>query len=114
METPIRFGAWVVPGIEHGGDRAPELLAGVLWKRRTVLTLDDGPTLPALYADLVLNPAVAADAAVPEGMRRITIEAGRFADIVAVSGDPLADIGAMENVVFVMKGGEVIKNEVKR
>ncbi len=38
------------------------------------------------------------------------IEAGKFADIIAVNGDPLADIGAMERVVFVMKGGEVVKN----
>lgn len=38
------------------------------------------------------------------------IEAGRFADIVAVSGDPLADISVLENVTFVMKGGEVVKD----
>jgi len=38
-----------------------------------------------------------------------TLEAGKYADIVAVSGDPLENIGAIENVVFVMKGGEVIK-----
>jgi imidazolonepropionase-like amidohydrolase len=43
-----------------------------------------------------------------------TIETGKFADIIAVGGDPLADITAMEKVLFVMKGGEVIKNEVKR
>ena len=42
------------------------------------------------------------------------IEPGKYADIVAVSGDPLADITAMERVVFVMKGGEVIKNELSR
>ena len=41
-----------------------------------------------------------------------TIEKGKLADIVAVQGDPLADITAMEHVVFVMKGGEVVKNEV--
>ncbi len=41
-----------------------------------------------------------------------TIEAGKFADIVAVTGDPLKDITAMEKVVFVMKGGELIKDEV--
>src|ERR1700723_1933060 len=35
-----------------------------------------------------------------------SIEAGKFADIVAVDGDPLADITVMEKVVFVMKGGE--------
>ena len=38
------------------------------------------------------------------------IEAGKFADIIAVSGDPLADISSIGNVVFVMKGGDVIKN----
>jgi imidazolonepropionase-like amidohydrolase len=41
-----------------------------------------------------------------------TLEAGKFADIIAVSGDPLQDITAMERVVFVMKGGELIKDEV--
>jgi imidazolonepropionase-like amidohydrolase len=41
-----------------------------------------------------------------------TIEPGKFADIIAVSGDPVSDIGTMERVVFVMKGGEVIKDEV--
>jgi imidazolonepropionase-like amidohydrolase len=41
-----------------------------------------------------------------------TVEAGRFADIIAVSGDPLKDITVMEHVQFVMKGGEVIKDEI--
>jgi len=40
-----------------------------------------------------------------------TIEAGKFADLVAVDGDPLTNIHVLENVRFVMKGGEVIKNE---
>ena len=40
-----------------------------------------------------------------------TVEAGKYADIIAVSGDPLKDIGVMEHVTFVMKGGEVVKNE---
>jgi imidazolonepropionase-like amidohydrolase len=37
------------------------------------------------------------------------LEAGYLADIVAVSGDPLQDISAVENVSFVMKGGVVYK-----
>jgi len=37
------------------------------------------------------------------------IEPGRFADIIAVDGDPLADVRVLENVRFVMKGGDVFK-----
>jgi len=40
-----------------------------------------------------------------------TVEAGKLADLVAVDGDPLADVGAMERVVFVMKGGAVVRND---
>ena len=39
-----------------------------------------------------------------------TSEAGKYADIVAVDGDPLADINVMGKVTFVMKGGEVYKS----
>jgi imidazolonepropionase-like amidohydrolase len=41
-----------------------------------------------------------------------SIEKGRYADIVAVSGDPLADITEMERVRFVMKGGVIFRNEL--
>jgi imidazolonepropionase-like amidohydrolase len=40
-----------------------------------------------------------------------TIAAGKWADIIAVEGDPVADIHAMRNVRFVMKDGVVYKNE---
>jgi imidazolonepropionase-like amidohydrolase len=42
-----------------------------------------------------------------------SIEPGKLADIVAVSGDPLKDIRELEHVKFVMKGGEIFKNELK-
>jgi imidazolonepropionase-like amidohydrolase len=41
-----------------------------------------------------------------------SIEPGR-SDLIAVAGDPLADIRALEKVGFVMKGGEVVKNTLK-
>jgi imidazolonepropionase-like amidohydrolase len=42
-----------------------------------------------------------------------SIEAGKFADLVAVAGDPIADITELERVKFVMKGGQIFKNEMK-
>jgi len=42
-----------------------------------------------------------------------SIEAGKFADIIAISGNPLADIKQLEHVSFVMKGGIVVKDEHK-
>jgi len=48
-------------------------------------------------ADLIGNNSIGA------------IEVGRFADIIAVKGNPLTDISALEQVVFVMKDGKVYK-----
>ncbi len=39
-----------------------------------------------------------------------TLETGRYADIIAVPGDPAADIGLTRRVGFVMKGGKVVRS----
>ena len=39
------------------------------------------------------------------------LEAGKWADLIAVDGDPLQDVTILEHVKFVMKGGDVVKNE---
>ena len=39
------------------------------------------------------------------------VEPGKWADIIAVDGDPLQDVTRLEHVKFVMKGGDVVKNE---
>ncbi len=39
-----------------------------------------------------------------------TLEPGRYADVIAVQGDPLADITVMEHVGFVMQGGRIVKD----
>ena len=37
-----------------------------------------------------------------------SIDKGKFADVIAVPGDPLADITQLKHVTFVMKGGKVV------
>jgi imidazolonepropionase-like amidohydrolase len=40
-----------------------------------------------------------------------SLEPGAWGDVIAVDGDPLSDVTTLQNVKFVMKGGEVVKNE---
>ncbi len=48
----------------------------------------------------------------PAFERALKHRAGKFADIIAVQGDPLSDIHVLEHVAFVMKGGAVIRNDI--
>src|SRR6266481_2811906 len=75
----------------------------------------------AYYAKWGMSPAQALQTAFMPAARMLnydwasqigSIDRGKFADIIAVSGNPLADISEMERVKFVMKGGVVIRNEV--
>ena len=43
-----------------------------------------------------------------------SIEKGKFADLIAVSGDPLADITELQRVKFVMKGGRIVRDDLSR
>jgi len=39
-----------------------------------------------------------------------TVEAGRYADLIAVEGNPLTEIAVLQGVKFVMKGGTIVKD----
>jgi imidazolonepropionase-like amidohydrolase len=75
----------------------------------------------AYYAKWGLAPAQALQTAYLPAARMLnydwetkiaTIEKGKFADIIAVSGNPLADVTEMERVKFVMKAGMLIRNDI--
>ena len=43
-----------------------------------------------------------------------TLQTGRFGDLVAVTADPLKDVRVLETIPFVMKGGEIVKDDLSR
>ncbi len=71
-----------------------------------------------LMVDLGMTPAAALRAATASAADLLglsqtlgTLQPGKIADVIAVPGNPLADIHVMEKVKFVMKGGEVFRND---
>ena len=83
-------------GVSHHGDNAQEfaLMVGAGFT----------PEEAIRAATVVASQHVEMDADIG------TIEAGKYADIVAVNADPLKDVTELEDVDFVMKGGVVYKN----
>lgn len=83
------------PAIPHGKN-AKELIALV---ERGMTPLQAIRAATTVSADLI------------DSDDRGRLDAGLFADVIGVPGDPLADIGVTEQVRFVMKGGEVYRND---
>src|ERR1700692_2214960 len=82
--------------------------------RNTTRNMTRNPSLPS--GRIFLNK-VSSDLHSPLSLgwqdRVGSVEAGKFADLVAFQGDPLADITELERIKFVMKGGEVFANDNK-
>jgi imidazolonepropionase-like amidohydrolase len=75
----------------------------------------------AVYVRLGMSPLQAIQTATIHGADLLgwsskigTLEAGKWADLIAVEGDPLKDVTTLQQVKFVMKGGEVVKNEYRK
>ena len=67
----------------------------------------------------VLTPDAALAAATREAARMLgvdehvgTLEAGKFADLIAVRGDPRRDLSVLQRVEFVMRKGQVVRSDV--
>jgi imidazolonepropionase-like amidohydrolase len=97
--VPFVFGSGATSADVPHGKQADQFAHFVKWG----LTPREALLMPFLPTATMLNY---------DWVKQIgTIEKGKYADVIAVSGDPLADISEMQRVRFVMKGGYVVKNE---
>jgi imidazolonepropionase-like amidohydrolase len=98
--VPIVFGSGATsPEIPHGV-QANQFVYFVKWGMTPVQALQSS----YINAAHMLNYGVEKEIG--------TLEKGKFADLIAVSGNPLADVTEMERVRFVMKGGMVVRNDL--
>lgn len=86
----------------------------------TVLPHGDNARELVALVEIGLEPAAAIRAATIDAAALMgangeigTLAAGKRADIIAVQGDPLRDVSALRKVVFVMKAGDVIRNDLR-
>jgi len=102
LKSGVKFAAgsdmcWFYPGKSRG-----QASAGTLVKLR-----DAG--MPPL--DVIRSITTNAAEMLGWQDRVGAVEPGKFADLVAIAGDPIADITELERVRFVMKDGQVIRND---
>ena len=98
--VPLPFGSGAVPGAYPHGKQADQFAYFVKWGMTTTQALQTA----FMTAANIFNYNWA--------NRVGSIEKNKFADLIAVSGDPLTDISEMQRVKFVMKGGVIVRNDL--
>jgi imidazolonepropionase-like amidohydrolase len=83
--------------------------SGWVWSGRTALEFERRVAAGQSTRDALISATGLAAEALGVADRVGDLRVGLLADVVAVNGDPLREIGALGRVVFVMKGGEVVK-----
>jgi imidazolonepropionase-like amidohydrolase len=96
----LPFGSGAVPDRYPHGKQADQFAYFVKWGMTPAQALQTAFTVAATVLNYNWADRVG------------SIEKGKFADLIAVSGDPLADVTEMQRVKFVMKGGTVVRNDL--
>jgi imidazolonepropionase-like amidohydrolase len=100
--VPIVFGSGAVGANIPHGKQADQFPVLVKWGMTPAQALQTATTVAAELLNYNWATQVG------------TLEKGKYADIIAVTGNPLEDITEMERVRFVMKGGFVVRDELTR
>jgi imidazolonepropionase-like amidohydrolase len=100
--VPLPFGSGAVPVAYPHGRQADQFPYLVKWGMTTTQALQSAFMVVARVLNYGWSDQVG------------SIEKGKYADLIAVSGDPLTDVSELQHVKFVMKGGVVVRNDLER
>ena len=88
-------------------------MGGILWTEPIAIEFDYMVKFGMSPLDAIRSATVSAAEMLGMQGQIGSVAPGAYADIVAVQGDPLRDIGVLKHVGFVMKDGQVFKNDLK-
>ena len=100
--VPLPFGSGAVPERYPHGKQADQFPILVKWGMTPVQAMQSAFMVVAKVLNYDWDDRIG------------SIEAGKFADLIAVAGDPLTDVTELQRVKFVMKGGVVMRNDLDR
>jgi imidazolonepropionase-like amidohydrolase len=107
LQRAMKAGVLIAAGSDYYYEGPPGMTRGQTSKWTLHAYADEGMPLMDILRTATINAATL----LGWQDRLGSIEPGKFADIIAVQGDPSKDIDAIDTVEFVMKGGEVILNK---